>query len=73
MNTISKPKWRVRWEQLEAVARTLYSDLTDEELRHIQGQHDQLVSLIQDRTGESRQTIETKLKDAMPPADPALS
>jgi uncharacterized protein YjbJ (UPF0337 family) len=42
-------------------------------MRHIQGQHDQLVSLIQDRTGESRQTVETKLKDAMPAGDAPLS
>ncbi|HYV34074.1 MAG TPA: hypothetical protein VE988_00130 [Gemmataceae bacterium] len=43
------------------MARSIFSDLTEDELHHFQDQHDKLVSLIQSRTGESREAIKNKL------------
>jgi hypothetical protein len=52
-----------RWETLKAIARSIYSDLTDDELRHVQGQYEQLLDLMESKTGEKRDVLHRKFTE----------
>lgn len=54
-------KWEGRWEQLKGKARQLWGQLTDDELDRVQGEYEQLVGLIHERTGQTREEIERRL------------
>jgi uncharacterized protein YjbJ (UPF0337 family) len=54
------------WNQLKGKVKETWGDITDDELQRVGGQFDQLVGLIQRKTGEGRQEIErmvTKLNE----------
>jgi len=61
MQSSTSQKWEGRWEQLSGRAKQLWGDLTDDELTHARGQYDELVGVINEKTGESREEIERKL------------
>lgn len=46
------------WNILKGVVKQKWAMLTDDDLRYIDGQQDELVGRIQKRTGESRQAVE---------------
>jgi uncharacterized protein YjbJ (UPF0337 family) len=46
------------WNQLKGKIKEQWGQLTDDELQEVEGQLDQLVGLIQQKTGEGRQHIE---------------
>jgi uncharacterized protein YjbJ (UPF0337 family) len=41
--------------------RELWGDITDDEMLQVQGNYEQLLGLIQTRTGETREAIEDRL------------
>jgi uncharacterized protein YjbJ (UPF0337 family) len=54
------------WNQLKGKVKETWGDITDDELQRVGGQFDQLVGLIQRKTGQGRQEIErmvTKLNE----------
>ena len=50
------------WNQLKGKIRESWGQLTDDELEEVEGKFDQLVGLIQQKTGEGRQHIERTLR-----------
>ncbi len=50
-----------RWNELKGKLREKWGQLSDSDLPQFQGNVDQLVSIIQQRTGESREAIEDYL------------
>lgn len=52
------------WRQLRGKLQANWGELTDDELDHVEGNVDQLVGLLQQKTGETRESIERQL-DAM--------
>jgi uncharacterized protein YjbJ (UPF0337 family) len=60
MNTKSKSDWAIA----QAKLKTKWAMLTDDDLPFAEGQHDELIDRIQDRTGESREAIEHAVQEA---------
>lgn len=54
-------KWEGRWDQLKGKVRQTWGDLTDDPLDVAEGNFEELIGRIQERTGESREEIEAKL------------
>ena len=54
-------KWEGRWDQLKGKAKQAWGDLTDDDLDIAEGNYDEFVGRIKERTGESREEIEDRL------------
>lgn len=63
MASATSQKWSGRWEQVRGRAREIWGWLTDDELTRIHGDVEQLVGLIHERTGETREQIEKQLRE----------
>jgi len=63
MASATGQKWAGRWEQVRGRARQLWGWLTDDDLTRLEGDADRLVGLIHERTGETREQIEAKLRE----------
>lgn len=61
MTGATQQKWEGRWQQLTGRVRELWGDITDDEMLQVQGNYEQLLGLIQTRTGETREAIEDRL------------
>lgn len=63
MQSSTTQKWTGRWEQLTGRVKEFWGDVTDNDLKRVEGKYDQLVGLIHERTGETREEIERRLND----------
>lgn len=61
MDNNMKLKWEGRWDQLTGKAKQTWGDLTDDDLDVAEGNYEEFVGKIKERTGESREEIEEKL------------
>ncbi len=52
-----------KWKQLKGQAKQKWGKLTDDELDRIEGSRDELVGLIQERYGRSRDEAEKEVDD----------
>lgn len=50
------------WNQVRGKLKETWSELTDEELDHVEGNVEQLVGLLQQKSGEARDSIEHQLE-----------
>jgi uncharacterized protein YjbJ (UPF0337 family) len=57
----TKEKVSGDWNQLKGKVKQHWGQLTDDELSEVEGNIDQLVGLVQQKTGEARQNIEKAL------------
>ena len=57
----TRMKWEGRWDQLKGNAKQAWGELTDDDLDVAEGNHEELVGKIKERTGESAEAIENKL------------
>jgi uncharacterized protein YjbJ (UPF0337 family) len=51
------------WDSLKGKIKEHWGQITDDELAEVEGQYDQLVGLIQQKTGEARQQIKSIIDD----------
>lgn len=58
---LTQEEIRGNWSQLSGKIKEVWGVVTDQELKQVQGNVDQLVGLIQRKTGQSRQEIEQRL------------
>jgi uncharacterized protein YjbJ (UPF0337 family) len=56
-----KMKWEGRWDQLKGKVRQTWGEITDDDLDVAEGNFEELVGLIKERTGETSEEIEEKL------------
>ena len=56
-------KWEGRWDQLKGKARQAWGDLTDDDLDVADGNYEELVGRIKEKTGESAEVIRQRLED----------
>lgn len=56
-------KWEGRWDQLKGKAKQKWGDLTDDDLDVAEGNYDEFVGRIEERTGETREAIEERLNE----------
>ena len=52
-----------QWKQLRGKIKEHWGNLTDDDLDRVNGQHDQLVGILQERYGYSMADAEAKLSD----------
>jgi uncharacterized protein YjbJ (UPF0337 family) len=51
------------WNELAGKAKQVWGNLTDNDFKSVDGNIDQLVGMIQRKTGESRENIEAKIEE----------
>jgi len=61
MQDSTKLKWEGRWDQLKGKVQQTWGDLTDDDLDIAEGNYDELIGRVKERTGESREQIEEKI------------
>jgi len=57
----TRQKWQGRWDQFRGRAKQHWGNLTDDDFTRSQGNVEQMVGIIRERTGETREEIERKL------------
>jgi len=63
MATATIQKWEGRWEQLKGKAKSLWGNLTDNELLEAEGDYERLVGVVKEKTGKTREEIEKLLEE----------
>jgi len=63
MATATAQKWQGRWEQLKGKAKSLWGNLTDNELLEAEGDYERLVGVLKEKTGKTREEIEKLLEE----------
>jgi len=63
MDNASETKWEGRWDQLKGKAKQAWGNLTDDDLDVAEGNYDEFVGRIKERTGEGAEAIEARLDD----------
>jgi uncharacterized protein YjbJ (UPF0337 family) len=61
MKSATGQKWQGQWDQLKGRVKQMWGQLTDDDLKKVEGNYDRLVGLIEQRTGEAREQIEKRL------------
>ncbi len=54
-----------KWSEIKGGVRNLWGTITDDELESTKGNFIQILSLIQTKYGESKETVKTKLTQLM--------
>jgi len=63
MQESMKLKWEGRWDQLKGKVQQTWGDVTDDDLDVAEGNYEELIGRIKERTGESYEEIEDRLND----------
>lgn len=61
MDDSTQLKWEGRWDQLKGKVKQAWGDLTDDDLDVAEGNYNELIGRLEERTGETREDIEAKL------------
>ena len=61
MRQSTQTKWEGRWDQLKGRAKQTWGTLTDNDLDVAEGNYQELIGRIEERTGESQEEIEKRL------------
>ncbi len=61
MRESTMTKWEGRWSQLKGKAKQAWGTLTDDDLDVAEGNYDELIGRIKERTGETQEQIEKRL------------
>jgi uncharacterized protein YjbJ (UPF0337 family) len=56
-------KWEGRWDQLKGKAQQLWGDLTDDDLDVAEGNYDEMIGRIKEKTGETAEQIRQRLEE----------
>jgi len=56
---------KTQWKQIRGRVQQMWGELTDDDLARINGNWDQLVGKIEERTGQLRMDIENRLGDLL--------
>lgn len=62
MDESTRMKWEGRWDQLKGKAQQSWGELTDDDLDVAEGNYEEFVGRIKERTGESIQDIKRRLE-----------
>src|SRR5262245_51135022 len=60
---MNKELFETQWAQIKTVVRDRWNNLTDEDVRQINGRFDQLINKLQQRYGYSRDTAEDEVRN----------
>ena len=68
---MNKLQIKGNWNVAKGKLKQKWAKLTDDDLRHVEGQEDELIGRIQKRTGETREAVEREVRDALKEHDVA--
>lgn len=63
MKSSTEEKISGNWKQMKGKIKERWGELTDDDLRKAEGRSDQLVGIIEERSGERRADIERRLDE----------
>jgi len=63
MQDPTQTKWEGRWDQLKGKARQLWGDLTADDLDVAEGNYEEMIGRIKEKTGESAEQIRQRLEE----------
>ena len=52
-----------KWNILKGKVKQQYADLTDDDLLYVEGKEDELYGKLQEKTGKTREEVQTWLRD----------
>jgi len=64
MSSGTSDKWSGRWDQLKGKVRSIWGDLTDDELDKLKGDYQQLIGKIKEKSGQTQEENERRLNAA---------
>jgi uncharacterized protein YjbJ (UPF0337 family) len=67
---MNKLEIKGNWNVAKGKLKQKWAQLTDDDLRYVEGQEDELVGRIQKRTGESKEAVERFLRDTAHDREP---
>jgi uncharacterized protein YjbJ (UPF0337 family) len=68
---MNKLELKGNWNVAKGTLKQKWAQLTDDDLRFVEGQEDELIGRIQKRTGVARDVVERELKQALREKEPA--
>ena len=63
MKSATKQKWDGRWDQLKGRVKKLWGDITDDDMKRVEGNYDQMIGMLEEKTGKAREEIERQLNE----------
>lgn len=60
---MSNLKWKGRWNQIKGEVKKAYGDLTDDDLKYVEGEEDVLLGKLQEKSGKTKEEVESWLND----------
>lgn len=60
---MSELKWKGRWNQIKGEVKKSYADLTDDDLKYVEGQEDVLLGKLQEKSGKTKEEVNKWLND----------
>ena len=54
---MSELKWKGRWNQIKGEVKKSYADLTDDDLKYVEGQEDVLLGKLQEKSGKTKEEV----------------
>lgn len=69
---VTKQELSGSWNKIVGTVKEKYGQISDNELRQVEGNVDQLVGLVQRKTGQSREQIEAMLDECCQSADSTM-
>ena len=56
-------KFEGQWDQVKGKLKKVWGNLTDDDLLKAEGDYDRTVGIIKQRTGETREEVERKIRE----------
>jgi uncharacterized protein YjbJ (UPF0337 family) len=62
MASATRQKWEGRWEQLAGKVKSLWGEVTEDELTKVKGDYERLIGVLKERTGKTQEQLEKALE-----------
>jgi uncharacterized protein YjbJ (UPF0337 family) len=59
----TRQKWEGRWDQLKGKVKSLWGNITDDDLTEAEGDYERLVGKLKEKTGKTREEVEKMLNE----------
>ena len=63
MASAMSQKWEGRWDQLTGKLKSLWGNLTDDDLLQAKGDYERTLGIVKEKTGKTREEIEKLLEE----------
>ncbi len=63
---MNKMELKGHWNEVKGKLKQKYAELTDDDLKYVEGKEDELLGRLQQRTGKTKEMLEKDITDALP-------